>query len=592
MRSAVISSISISGEELLPTLHRLRRAELGKHKVLLASIMRMGTRAIPGDYERALLRPYQLLRDIEALTPGAAANMLATPQFGAWADGCLRRLLYDEDRRDAPLATDLGHLALFATTAAVRAGYPFRVEIPLRDGIASLPTLGTARLGASTPWEWGLARRAGHGCWVQSRTSTVEIPLDNQPEIPANARWSAMHRIVLTANGLRLDVLLDDSDPCLDRYGSQRTRLSGEGLSVWRQLLTDAWATLTADHHPLAALVAGTVQTLVPLARPAPTRSVGSTEVSTFGAVALSLTIDSLSLAEALVHETHHAVLGALTDIQPLTEVGAGVLTYAPWRDDPRPSSAFLHGTFAHYGQGRFWRERYLAGPPSQRTRAAVEFGRMRVMAARGLAALDESGLLTPAGQQFLVGIRAELAGWLEERLPTEAGEQVAELNADHEVQWRVAHLVPAPDSITRLADAWRAHRTPPVPFDVVPVRVQPGPLSSAAANVRSYLMALRGRDPELLRRYLTDRAWLIDPADAALIQGEHDAAATGYLRRITAGKDPGAWAGLAIVRRRTASVPVARVFIERPEVLAALHSALRDDAGGTPDALANWLAP
>jgi HEXXH motif-containing protein len=591
VRPAVISSIS--GEELLSALPLLRRAELGKHKALLASIMRMAKPAIPGDYERALLRPYRLLRDIEAITPGVVADVLAVPQFGAWADDCLGRLLYDEDREDRPLATDLGHLALFACTAAVRASYPFRLEIPLRDGRASIPALGTALLAAASPWEWGLAWQEGHRCLVQSRASTVRILTTGRPAMPDSPQhWSPVHRIVLSASGLRLDVLLDDGDPYLDRYGSQRLRLRGEDLSAWRQLLSRAWATLAADHPPLAALVAGTVQTLVPLAPPAPTRSAGSTEVSTFGAVALSLSVDSLSLAEALVHEAHHAVLGALTDIQPLAEDSGGALVYAPWREDPRPAGTFLHGTFAHYGMGRFWHDRYRAGPPGQRNRAAVEFGRMRVMVARGLAALDESGLLAPAGQQLVTGIRAELASWLEEMLPAEAEEQVTDLNVDHEVQWRVAHLVPEADVIARLADAWLAHQTPPMPFDVVPVQLRPGPLPLAAANVRSYLMALRGRDPGLLRHHLTDSQWRIDPADAAFIRGEHELAATGYARRIAAGEDPGAWAGLAVVRRRTASAAVVRVFTERPEVLAALHAALRNDAGSTPDALANWLTP
>lgn len=588
MRSAVTSSIS--GEDPLPALSRLRSAELGKHKVLLASIMRMAAHAIPDDFERALLIPYRLLCDVEAGTPGGTADLLATPQFGAWADDCLLRLLSREEHGDLPLATGLGQLALFAVTAAIRAERPFRLEIPLRDGVASLPTLGVAHPGASTRWEWGIAWGNEHRCRVQSRTSTVEIHAAGQPTVPA-ARWSTIRRIVLIENGLRLDVLLDDCDPYLDRYGSPRTRVTGEALSAWRGLLGSAWATLAADHYPLAALIAGTVRTLVPLVQPAPTRSVGSTEISAFGAVALSLTTDSLGLAESLVHEVHHAVLGALTDMQPLLEDEADFLTYAPWRDDPRPGGALLHGIFAHYGMGRFWRDRYLTGPLAQRRRAAVEFGRMRVMTARGLSILDESGLLVPAGQQFLAGIRAELTDWLGEGLPADAGEQVAELNADHEVQWRVAHLRPATDVIASLAEAWRAHRAPPLPLNVVPVRLQPGPLPTASANVRSHLMALRGKDPELLLRRLSDDEWMIDPADAALIRGEHDAAAAGYLHRIAMGEAPGAWAGLAVARRRTAPEPVARVYRERPEVLAALYGMLRDDEGCTPDALASWLA-
>jgi HEXXH motif-containing protein len=580
---------SITGEGQLPTLQRLRSAELGKHKILLASIMRMAARAIPGDYERALFIPYQLLSDVESLAPEIITAVIAAPQFGAWADDCLRRLLDDGIRHDVPLATDLGHLALFAATAAIRANRPFRVEIPLRDGVASFPALGTARLAASSRWEWGTAWRDGAECQVRSSASIVKIPRSAQPGTPPAAHWSALHRMALTENGLCLDVVIDDSDPFLDRYGTPRTRLTCGNLPRWRRLLADAWAILARDHYPMAEQIAGMVRTLVPLAQPAPTRSVGSTEISSFGAVALSLAADSLSVAEVLVHEAQHAVLGALIDVKPLVRDDADFLAYAPWRDDPRPAGALLHGIFAHYGMGRFWRQRYRVGPPDQRTRAAVEFGRMRTMAARGSNTLGESGLLTEPGHEFLAGIQAELDVWLEERLPGGTAEQVMDLSVDHEVQWRLAHLIPDADVIARLAAAWRAHRAPPMPLDVVPVRLEPGPLPPASGNMRSYLMSLLYRDPRLLSRRLADDQWMIDPVDAALIEGDNDTAAAGYLCRIAAAQDQSAWAGLAVVRRRTAPAPTARIFTERPEVLAALHALLRDD-GATPDELANWL--
>lgn len=570
-------------------MRRLRSAELGKHKILLAAIMRMAKHAIPGDYERALFIPYRLLSDVEARAPEIATAVIVAPQFGAWADDCLRRLLNEGSRQDVPLATDLGHLALFAATAAMQSGRSFSLEVPLRNGTASFPGLGTARPGASTMWEWGLARRDEHGCRLRSSASVVEVRQDARPRTSAVARWSALHRIVLDENGLRLSVLLDDSDPFLDRYGSPRAQLTGENLPTWHHLLTAAWATLAKDHYQLADLIAGMLRTLVPLAQPAPTRSVGSTEISSFGAVALSLAADYLSVAEVLVHEAHHALLGALIDLEPLVKDDGDFLAYAPWRDDPRPAGALLHGIFAHYGMGRFWRQRYRGGPAAQRPRAAIEFGRMRMMAARGADALGRSGLLTRAGWEFLASIRTELAGWLEERLPVEAEEQVADLSDDHEVQWRLAHLIPASDAMASFADAWREHRLPSMPLDSVPARLEPGPLPLASANMRSHLMSLRYRDPELLSRRLADDEWVVDPADAALIRGEFDTAAAGYLQRIAAAQDRAAWAGLAIARRRTTSAPIASIFAERPEVLAALYGLLRDE-GATPDGLANWL--
>jgi HEXXH motif-containing protein len=49
------------------------------------------------------------------------------------------------------------------------------------------------------------------------------------------------------------------------------------------------------------------------------------------------------------VHEVQHLKLAALLDIVTLTMPGEHDRYYAPWRDDPRPLSGLLQGT---YGRG------------------------------------------------------------------------------------------------------------------------------------------------------------------------------------------------------------------------------------------------
>ncbi|MCW2929790.1 MAG: hypothetical protein JWM19_752 [Actinomycetia bacterium] len=593
---------SVTGESQLPTLQRLRSGELGKHKALLASITRMAARVdLPGnDHERALTIPYRLLADVEARAPDLVAGLLATPQFGAWADTCVRRLLAGNagSQDSVPLATDLGHLALFAATAATRARHPFAIEIPLRDGTACFPSAGTATLGASTPWEWGRAWLNGTdeaGCHVWSAVSTVDASC-----VPGSPGWSALPRFRAAESGLWLDVELDDRDPFLDRFGGTRVRVADEDRPTWLHLIGQAWRLLARDHHPLAELVAGTLRTVVPLARPGPTRSAGATEVATFGAVAMSLPADALSMAEALVHESHHAILGALMDTEPLVredEDAATFLAYAPWRDDPRPGTALLQGIFAHYGMGQFWRQRCRAGPPAQRERAAAEFGRLRAMTERATVILAGSTVPTDAGADFLAGLQAELASWHDEDIPSFVAEHVAALTADHEARWRLSHLVPDPAAVQALTSAWHCGSPAPVPLDDVTTRLVPGPLPAASANTRAYLMALRYRQPEVLRDWLAASDKAIDPADAALVRGDHDAAAAGYLRRIMAGTaadsttpDTDAWSGLATVRRRSAPDPIAHVYAQHPELLMAIWRQLPSRAGAHPDYLARWL--
>jgi hypothetical protein len=372
---------------------------------------------------------------------------------------------------------------------------------------------------------------------------------------------------------------------------------------TWCRLFAKAWWILASTDSTLAALVGGLLQVAVPVAAPGPTRRANATEASSFGAIALTLPPDALSMAEILVHECHHAALGALLDIEPMVRADAsksGFLAYAPWREDPRPAGALLQGIAAHHGMGLFWRQ-YLAAASADWLRAATEFGRLRVMTARAASALAESGLLTGAGREFLAGIQRDAADWLDLPLPAKALEHAADLMTDHEARWRIAHLVPSQDGIRALADAWTAGHPAPLSPDEVPVRLQPGPPWPISANTRSYLLGLQFREPDTLAARLAADDLTPDQADLALVRGEDHVAAGGYLRRIAAGEDPDAWAGLAIARRRTGPEHVAPLYASRPELLSAFHAEVRarigsrdelttDTDAALPDRLAGWL--
>ncbi len=437
-----------AGLDLSP--RRLRPVELGKHKALLGGIIRLANRHAIPDRERALGIPYRLLSEVAVLTPPVVTDILASPQFGAWANDALRCLLTGAPAMNGvPRAIGLGRLALFAATAAVRAGHPFDVTIPLTDGMASFPALGSAYVdapstGAARPWEWGRAWLDDTGCHVQSPSATVDIPATLAG---AAGNWSPLPRVTVTERGLCLDVVLDHNDPFLDRYGTARSPAGGPDGLRWRSLLAAGWRILAGDHQALASIVAGAIRTVVPLVEPDPQHMASGTEETAFGAIGLSLPPDALAMAQVLVHESHHAVLGAFRDIEPLVRADderdreRPFLGYAPWRDDPRPAHALLQGIYAHYGMGQFWRREYLEGAASHRERAAIEFGRMRTMTARGASTLAGSGLLTDAGREFLAGIEDEVAQWQGEPLPATTQEHVADLTRQHEVRWRARWL-------------------------------------------------------------------------------------------------------------------------------------------------------
>jgi HEXXH motif-containing protein len=584
----------VTGEGLADALEKLRTAELSKHKVLLAAIMRTAARVRAADPEGRLPAAYRLLAEIEARDPAAVREVLASPQFGAWAADCAGRLWAAGADREAAstLAPGLARLAVFAAAAGFRSGRRFEIEVPLDDGAVSLPGLGTARPGAPAALSWGRASHDERGGRVSSPVSSVPVPASGD-RTDADDRWTQGPRITLDARGLLLDVELDDRDPFLDRYGSARSTLSRDDVRAWRGLLAQAWTVLTRDHHPLAAVIAGTVRTLVPLSSPSPTRSAGSTDTAAFGAVALSLRADPLAMAEALVHESHHAVLGAIMDITPMLAGGQDFLAYAPWRDDPRPTSSLLHGVYTHYVMIDFWRRQSGTESAAKRLRGQVEFGRWRSVTAKAADLLARSAALTEAGGEFLDGIRANLARWAREPLTARAAELADDLSTEHRARWRVRHLVPDPAAIESLAARWRSGDPPPASLAGVDVQLRPGSLPEVTANARAYLLALRHADPERLGRLLSDgnpaSGW-IDRTDRLLVTERHAAAAAGYRQRLASDGDPDLWAGLSVASRHVGSPRVAGLLADRPEVAAAVCSRLRDGLLDLAPVLA-WLA-
>jgi HEXXH motif-containing protein len=372
--------------------------------------MRLAAHRNVSGHDRALSNAYQLLAQIEQRASPVVAGLIEAPQFGAWANDVLHRLLATPEAGDeGTLEGDLGRLALFAAAAAIKTAQPFDVEVPLRDGTASFPTLGTLSLDDALGRSWARVGQDSTACRLQGGTVIAGLLGSLTP----TRCWTPLPRVVVRKHGLLLDVLLDGQDPFLDRYGAPRLQVSGPELDRWRHLLAAGWEILAVGHPELAVLVAETVRTVVPLASPVAGGPASATEETSFGAIALALPADGLATAAALVHESHHALLGALTDLEPLISPDApGFLGRAPWRADPRPPHALLHGIYAHHAMGRFWRRQYLAGPQAGRHRAALQLDRLRGMLADAIPVLVDSGQLTEAGLELLTPIAADVAAW------------------------------------------------------------------------------------------------------------------------------------------------------------------------------------
>ena len=167
-----------AGEIDTGVISRLKAAALSRHQLLLTALMRAAAQSAAAAHAATLVPAYRLLAAVQARDERVVRDLLALPQVGSWAAHCLSRMNVFPGPRDgvSPLDTDLGQLAVIACTAALRAGYPFDLDIPLRRGAVTFPALGTARPGSRAEWEWGRARLDDRGGRVTSSVSVVRIP--------------------------------------------------------------------------------------------------------------------------------------------------------------------------------------------------------------------------------------------------------------------------------------------------------------------------------------------------------------------------------------------------------------------------------
>ncbi|MBH0781437.1 aKG-HExxH-type peptide beta-hydroxylase [Nocardia bovistercoris] len=172
-------------------------------------------------------------------------------------------------------------------------------------------------------------------------------------------------------------------------------------FELWRGAFAEAIPLLAAAVPELATPLIRGIRAILPRrAKTYPFTS--ATLVDMFGAAAMIQPDDAVGMATGLLHEFQHSKLSALMEIRPLIAVERPADLPSPWRADPRPASAVLHGVYAHLAVSRFLR------------RAADHAGSAPVPAAEpvrgqtllGCETLLDSDRLTPAGRRFVTVMR------------------------------------------------------------------------------------------------------------------------------------------------------------------------------------------
>lgn len=571
-----------TGEGDRTVVGQLREAQHSKHTMLLLAIAGAAGEADPADPGTVAFRAaYQLLTRIQALDRGASRWLLALPHLGSWAHDALIRL----EQESVP---DFAYLACAVAAAAVRAGVPFELDVPVRDGWVLLPGLG--RLDAAGQPGWIRLRCDGKQLTAGDRVSVARRALG--PDYGSgrpDPHWRGTPAVRAAAGGLAWDVLLVTDDPYLDRYTLPMSAgLSAGELRRWRQRVQAAWEVLVRHHRWAAGPIADGVSVIVPLTPRSQTDLISATSPAAFGAVATSWPPDPVTMAETLVHEFQHVKLCGLLDMVPLAESG-GDKVYAPWRQDPRPAGGLLQGVYAHLGIVRFWAaQQHAETDPDDLLRAQVQFARWGPTIDGAVGTLLQTGCLTPVGARFAGLMRAQGQALAARPVPHRAREIAREVALDHWLTWQIRHVAADPADVLALADAYR--RSEPFPVADRPATWIQEDVRKVSSSVRSRLLTMSYLEPARYRELCADRDLPLSGPDRLLLGQATEASVQGYRDLITGSADPqpDAWVGLALALHQPPAAPLADTFAACLPVMFDVHSCL--GAGRDPLELARWF--
>jgi uncharacterized protein len=408
----------------------LAEAQRSLRRALLAAVYHAGTADgnASDEVQAALRSAWVTLTTIDAERPSVLDAVLAHPYVRVWAVRCLEQLKPAHERRPAGngrpartrLVADLGHLGAIAAVAAMRASVKTDVTVPVVDEAIHFPTLGRLAIGSAEAARDELAEPEVASVVVADATVTIRVG-DSRWDmaVPSLLADQAHAGSVAAADGpvgwqpvrmMRapgIDLAVEDTDPYRDCHQWRAApRLTDAEFAEWQRCFEKAWEEIS-QHHPAyrSALAAG-LEVLMPLSPGPEGRDVSATARHAFGAVAVALPGDPVSLALLLIHEFQHVKLGAVLDLYDLYDPADDRLFRAPWRDDLRPLEGLLQGTYAHLAVTGFWRARQEVTIGAAADAARERFAYWHAHTRDSIETLMNSGSLTPLGMQFVGGMR------------------------------------------------------------------------------------------------------------------------------------------------------------------------------------------
>jgi HEXXH motif-containing protein len=566
-------------------VEHLRGAQHSKHLMLLQVTAAAARRRDPASPEiAAFLAARQLLAKVQETDPDAFGWLFGLPQIGGWAHDCLQR-------EDQGLPPDFGYLASAAAAAGVRAGVPFELDAPVRDGTLALAGLG--HFDGIDGQSWVRLRSDGElltvGALTTAPCAALVPDFGDAGPVPY---WHGTPAARVTAEGQTWSVLLEGADRHLDRFARQMAAvLTAAEAANWRARLQGAWEVLVRHHRWAADSIAAGVCVLVPLTARSDVDMESATTPAAFGAIATSWPPDPVIMAEMLVHEFQHLKLCGLLDMVQLTRP-CDELVYAAWRTDPRPASGLLQGVYAHLGIARFWNvQRRAETEPDEIFRAEVMFERWRSTIGPSAAALMRTGCLTEDGIRFVSMLRDEGQRLESEPVPAGATAVATDVALDHWLTWQLSHVAVGAVDVAGLAAAYQ--RGEPLPDQALPgLRIEEE-TRKVNSTVRAEVLRMRYLEPRRSREQGVAETPGLSAADALLLSGQAAAAVQAYRDEILAAAEPlpEAWIGLAHAARGLGQTPSPAALATRLPVVFDVHACLiAQGVRSDPLELAAWF--
>jgi len=573
-------------------IRTLRSAQRSRRLLLLSALLHLArTRPDSTGPLPPVDVAWQLLLRAESADPGAVAGLLSDPQAGTWIGHALRRLR-DVSRDRAPLWFHVGQLYAIAVAAAVLAGVGAELTVPVWAGDLVLPSLGCLRLPVDAEWS---TAEVIVGATVQVRCAGTTVELDPRSDQPRDG-WFPLHTIRSTMEGLDLVLRLDDLAPYRGLDNPARPApLDATEVARWQAALDGAWRLLVLDHPDRARQLAAGMTSVVPLPATFRFRPRSSSVEDGFGSATVSEPHDAAQLAVTLVHEFQHSVVNGVRHLVTLTEDDY-LLGYAPWRDDPRPIGALLHGVAAFTAVAEFWAVHRVRLHGAEAALADFEFALWRHQTETVLRTVLGRPALTKVGARFIGKIAERLARLRAQPVSSPAGAEAEAAAMDHAAGWRACHLVPDADLVRTAAAAWAAGRPPPRGAESM---VEPG-RRAQRLDAKAALIRIRIADPNLFAQLRAQQhlvAREVDgasAADVAYVAGDLAAARHLYLTELsTTPNRAAAWSGLGLTLAATGQHRTAELLLRQPELARAVTKVVADNTGRQPppDELAAWLA-